>query len=166
MGLIYVATRGLYPAKFCKLTGLMVLTQIKSYGTIIFWAYSTAVTHVDYIEVVVECHDNIGTAAWFTILHFLCCLVLGIYFCYVCLISLQAPVEYGSLDVLWEFRLQYDIVMQVLFQIFGTLIATVSIVDSKYLYFGPLFFWKFWLFHHWLDHVEDDGDTVFVRFSH
>jgi len=166
MGLIYVAACGFYPAKFCEFTGLVVLTQIKCNGAIVLWTYSTAVAHVYYIEVVVVRHNNIGTTAWFTILHFLCCLVLGVNFCYVCLVSLQAPVEYGSLDVLWEFRLQYDVVMQVLFQIFSALIATMSIVDSKYLYFGPLIFWKFWFFHHWLDHVEDDGDTVFVGFSH
>ena len=49
-----------------------------------------------------------------------------------------------------------------LFQILSALIPSVAIVDSEYLDLGPFLLRKPGLLRTWLDHVEDDGDTIFI----
>ena len=41
----------------------------------------------------------------------------------------------------------------------------MAVINSENLYFGPVLLRHFWLFHLWLDDVQDDSDTVFVGFS-
>ena len=67
-----------------------------------------------------------------------------------------------SLDVVREFWLQDDIVVEVLFQIFCALIASVTIIDSKYLNFRPLIFRDLWLLVDGLDHIENDSYSVLI----
>lgn len=51
----------------------------------------------------------------------------------------------GSRHICWELWLQDNVVVQVLLQVFGALVATMAIVNGKYLYLGPHVVGKFWL---------------------
>lgn len=71
----------------------------------------------------------------------------------------------GGRHVLGEFWLQYDVVVEMLFQVLCALVAAVAVVDSEDLDFGPEIVGEFGLLGDWLDHVEDDGDSILVCFS-
>ena len=51
------------------------------------------------------------------------------------------------------------------FQIFCTLISSMTIIDSKNLYFWPLFFWHFRFFFLGLNNIQNNGNSVFICFS-
>lgn len=56
--------------------------------------------------------------------------------------------------------------MEVLLQVFCTLISSVAIVYSKDLNFRPLFFWHFRFFLFRLDNIQNNGNSVFICFSY
>ena len=41
-------------------------------------------------------------------------------------------------NICWEFILHNDIVVQMLLEVFGALVTSMTIVNGKYLNFGPL----------------------------
>ena len=65
-------------------------------------------------------------------------------------------------DIVWERWLENDIVVKVIFEIFSTLAATVTIVDTKNLKFWPLIVGHSWGLDRGLNHVEDDRDPVLI----
>ena len=52
-----------------------------------------------------------------------------------------------------------------LFQIFRTLIASVTVVDSKYLYLGPLIVRHFRFFLLRLNNIQNNRNSIFICFS-
>ena len=52
-----------------------------------------------------------------------------------------------------------------LFQILCTLIASVAIVDSENLYFWPQIIHSFWHFGKWLNHIQNNCDSILICFS-
>ena len=70
------------------------------------------------------------------------------------------------LYIVWEFWLHYDIVVEMLFQIFCTLVATMAIINSEDLDFWPLVFWEFGLFKLRLDYVKYNRNPIFISFPH
>lgn len=68
----------------------------------------------------------------------------------------------GSSYIGWELRLQDNVVVQVLLEVLGTLISSMAIVNSEYLYLGPHIVWELGLLRERLDYVEDNGNSVLV----
>lgn len=62
--------------------------------------------------------------------------------------------------------LENDVVVQVLLQVLGTLVASVAIVDREDLDLGPVVLRDLLLLVGWLDHVQDDGNSVLVGLPH
>lgn len=67
--------------------------------------------------------------------------------------------------ILRKVRLQDDVVVQVFLQVFGTLIASMTIVHSEYLYLGPQFVRKFRLLGNGLNYIENNSNPVFIGFA-
>ena len=53
--------------------------------------------------------------------------------------------------------------MQVIFKVFGTLTTAMTVVNTEDLELWPLLIGDTWHFICRLDHVEDYGNSVFVR---
>jgi len=54
--------------------------------------------------------------------------------------------------------------VEMFFQIFSALISSMTVVHSKNLYFGPLFFWHFRCFSSWLNDIQNNSDSIFITF--
>ena len=148
-----MSTSSFNTSELRNFTWLMILTQIYGYSTIILGADGSAISRVNNVNIVVESHDKIGTASRFTILYLLRYLILLKYLVDVGLISEKRTSHDCSLDVVWEFWLHDDIVMEMLLQVFCALVASMTIIDSKYLNFRPLLFRNLWLLVHGLNHI-------------
>ena len=70
----------------------------------------------------------------------------------------------GVLDVGGEIRVHDDIIVKVVFQIFSAFMAAVAVEDAEDLNFRPVRNTSPFLFR--LDDIQNDGDTVFVDFTH
>ena len=71
----------------------------------------------------------------------------------------------GSVDVKRKVRLHDDLVMEMLFEVLSTLVASVAIIHGENLKFGPFSLWYFWFFWQWLDNIQDDSNSILVSFS-
>ena len=137
MRLIYMTACCLNPSKFRKFTRFVILTQIKSNGPMILGCNSPTISHVNNVQVIIEGHYEVAARTRLTVLHLLSCLVLGedavdvVLICHVC-----TPL-YRCSNILRELLLKNNVVMQVLLQVLSTLVSTMTIVNSKYLDFGP-----------------------------
>lgn len=60
--------------------------------------------------------------------------------------------------------MHYDVVMEVVFKELSTLMPSMPVEYSKDLDFGPVS--RFGQFRLWLNHVQDDRDSVFVCLAH
>ena len=67
--------------------------------------------------------------------------------------------------ILRKVRLQDDVVVQVFLQVFGTLVASMTVVHSEYLYLGPQLISKFWLLGYRLNDVQNDGNPILVSLA-
>jgi hypothetical protein len=83
----------------------------------------------------------------------------------VCIICHLGSFEDGALDVLWKIWLENDVVVEMLFQILCALIASVTVIDRKYLYLGPLIVRHFRLFLLRLNNIQNNGNSIFICFS-
>lgn len=52
-----------------------------------------------------------------------------------------------------------------LFQILSTLVSSVTVVHSEYLYLGPQFVRKFRLLGNGLNYIENNSNPVFIGFA-
>lgn len=72
----------------------------------------------------------------------------------------------GFINVVWEVRLQYDIVVKIFLKVLGTLVTTMAIVHREDLYLGPVLFSHLWFLCKWLYHIKNNGNPVFVCLSY
>ena len=165
MRLIDMSTSSFNTSELRNFTWLMILTQIYGYSTIILGADGSAISRVNNVNIVVESHDQIGTASRFTVLYLLCSLVLLKYLVYVGLICEKRTSHDCSLDVVREFWLQDDIVMEMLLQVFCALVSSMTIIDSKYLNFRPLLFRNLRLLVDGLNDIQNNSYSVLICLS-
>jgi len=144
---------------------LVILREVESDGSIVLRSDGPRVTDVNNVDIIVESHDDISAAARLAVLNALGGLELLERFVNVDLISLMATLEDGRSHVLGELGAHYYVVVQVLFQVLGALVASVAVVHREDLDLGPLFLCHLRLFQHRLDDVEDNGNSVFVGFA-
>ena len=163
--LINVSTSSFYSSELPNFARLVVVTKVNSDSSAVPGANSSTISDVDCINIVVICHDKVGATSRLAILHLLCCLEFSIAFVDVVHICYLASFIDCRINICWEFRLHNDIVMEVLFQVFCTLVASVAIVDSEYLNLGPFIFGDFGLLAQGLDHIKNDCDPVLICFS-
>lgn len=67
-----------------------------------------------------------------------------------------------SRDVRRKVWLNDDVVMKLVFEVLSALAATMAIEHAEYLESRPLLVCQLGRLGSWLDHVEDDGDSVLV----
>ena len=83
----------------------------------------------------------------------------------IILISESRAFHYCCLNVLRELLLHNNVVVEVFFQIFSALIASVTIINCENLYFRPIILWNLVMFSLWLNDVENNRYSVFIWFS-
>lgn len=125
-------------------------------------ADSAAVAHVQDVHVLIDHEDDNGAAA---------CLVMWLIWrrtdkleeVFFCLVRALAD---GLGDVGWKFWLKDDIVVQVIFEILCALTASMAVVHTKDLQFGPFVSWDTRCLLSRLYNVENDRDPVLVCLSY
>ncbi len=114
MCLINVTSSCLNSFKFCWFTRFMIFTQIYCKLTKIFWANSSRISNIKYVQVIINCHDQVSTWSTFTILHSLCGLQLSKWLFYIDFIGHSASIIHGGMYISRKFLLQYNIIMKML----------------------------------------------------
>lgn len=84
---------------------------------------------------------------------------------HVTVVCYSASFVDGLLDVVWEVLLQDDVVVQVLLEVFSTLVAAMAVVDSEDLDLWPLVLLDLVLFAIRLNNIQNDCNPVFIYFS-
>lgn len=132
----------------------------------IFGPNRSAISHIDDIDVVVVCHYQISTTSWFAVNHFLSSLELWVTLVNIVAICDFASFKYCLLNIHREILLQNDVVVKVFFQVFCTLISTMTIINCKYLNFWPVLFCNLVVLAFWLNDVQDNGNSIFICLSY
>ena len=124
------------------------------------WRQCPWISYVEHVDIIIQHHDHNSTRPCFImrlVRRWGCC-HKKIFF------SLLRTLDERFLNVIWEFWLQNYVIVQVIFQIFCTLTASMSIVNSKNLKSRPqlssnprLFGWR-------LYHIQYYWDSVFICF--
>lgn len=137
--LIDVTTSGLDSSELADFTWLVVLTEVNRNGTKVLGTDGSAVTNIDHVKVIVISHYNVGTTSRLAVLQLISRLELGEYFVNIVSICLMTTSDDSFFNICWEFILHDDIVVQVLLEVFSTLVTSMTIVNGKYLNLGPRF---------------------------
>lgn len=166
MSLINVPSSSFYPSKLRFFPWLVVKTEINSDCSLVFRTNGSAISDINNVNVIIESHDHICTTSRFTILHFLGSLKLSKGPTYVIMISNGGPFMYCLLDIMRKVRLHDYVVVQMLFQIFSALVATMAVVYGKNLDLRPFVFRKFWLFLLRLYNVKYNRNPILICLSH
>ena len=78
----------------------------------------------------------------------------------------MASSHYCLFDIGWELVLHDNIVVQVFLEVFSALIASMSIIHGKYLNLGPGIVGHLLWLSLGLNDIQNDGDSILVRFTH
>jgi hypothetical protein len=84
----------------------------------------------------------------------------------VTVVGNSAPFVDGLMDVVREVLLQDDVVVQVLLEVLGTLVAAMAVVDCEDLDLRPLVLLYLVFFAVRLDHIQNNCNSVFIHFSY
>lgn len=153
VGLINMSASRFNPMKLTSLTRFMIITKIQSNLSMIFRPNGSTITNVDYENIIIKSHYQISATSRLAIHHLLSCLKFCKTFVHIVVISYFASFENSLLNIMGEFRLQNYVVVEMFFEIFGTLVSTMTVINCKYLYLWPLVFWDLTFFAFWLNNV-------------
>ena len=123
-----------------------------------YWSNCSTITDIQNPNIIVNYKDHDGTWASLVVrlIRWWSCQLQEIF------LSLPRSLPEGFRDIVREFRLKNYIVMQVIFQVFCTFAATMTIIDSKNLQFRPLLCRDLWCLLWRLNHVKDDWYSILV----
>jgi hypothetical protein len=160
-----VAASRLNSSEFRNLARFMILAEVDGNRARIPASNGPAVAHVYNINVVVEGHHKIGTASALAIVYFLRLLKFFIHHTDVFVICQMRSFDDCGIDVMRKIWLHYNLVVQVLLEIFGALVAAMAVIYCENLNFWPFGFTNFGFFQNGLNDVENDGYSVLVGLS-
>lgn len=166
MRLVNVASSLLNPVELSDFTRFMIITQVKSNLSMVLRPNRSTVSNIDNENIVVVSHYQISTTSRLAVLHLLCGLEFSKAFVNVVQICAWAAFEDCLLNIVREFWLQYNVIVEMFLQVLGTLVAAMAIIDSKYLYLRPLVLGDLDFLVFRLDHVKNNSDSIFVCFSY
>ena len=155
-----------YSFKFCIIAWLVVLREIYRHCSVVLWADCPGIAHINDVNIVVHSHDKVGTRARFAVLELLGGLILVKNFVDVIFIAYLTTLHDGLVHVHGEVWLHDNLIMKVLFQILGALIAAMTIINRENLDLRPLIIGNFGLLCGRLNNVENDSDSVLICFPH
>ena len=118
------------------------------------------ISNVKHVNIIIQHHYHDCTRA---------CFIMGFVWSWGCcqkeiFFSLLRTLYKSFLNIIGEFRLRDDVIMQVVFQIFCALTASMSIVNSKNLKSRPQLSSNPGLFGWRLYHIQYYWDSVFICF--
>lgn len=119
------------------------------------------VSNVHQVDVVVDDHNHDGAGAGLVVR------LVGPWGrnseeIFLCLVGALSD---GFRDVLREFRLQDDVVVELVLEVLCTFAATVAIENSENLKPWPDIYWNLRLLGNRLNNVKDDRNPVLVRLA-
>jgi hypothetical protein len=161
-----MATCSLDPSEFADLTRLMILAQVDGESSSISGSNSSRISHVNYVDIIIQSHHKVGATATFTIVYFLGLLIFMVNHIDVFVICLVGTLEYCGVDIVWKVGLHNDLIMEVFFQVLGTLVTSMTIIHCKNLNLRPLSIWHLWLLRQGLNNIQYDSNSILICFPH